>query len=380
MKIKFILLLTFCLQNIFAQGGSSVITLVTPPPGGEGASAMQAGGEFVDGAADMYYNPASQAVLNRSKGSTIYYTESHENLLPILNLANLNQSFHALALSIKDSIGGYDMGGGVFKNKVNFGSPETYSPSTSNSQLLDNSNESVYGLTLGIRLGCPISLGGAIKFYDSKLNPELNHNAIGWAFDLGLLINPTFRILKPIGISSIELTPSLGIVYSNLGADVTYTGDKYDPIPTQWNGSRGLDFNIGDVINIKIGDNSYYEAHRNTTPNQHPVYTWVTSYTVLIYSYSFGKLNDPDGNRFENFESKTFQFNFNEICRFVNRINSGDFSGAKEKHEHQSIFTPIHLFGLNFNFNPRISWGNTTITSPSGIRNGQKSSYFSFAL
>ncbi|GEM_PF-6682501 len=63
-----------------AQGGSIIITLVMPPPGGEGSSALQTGSAFADGAAAMYYNPAALAVLGRNTGSQIHYTHSDQQL------------------------------------------------------------------------------------------------------------------------------------------------------------------------------------------------------------------------------------------------------------------------------------------------------------
>ncbi len=101
-------------------GGSAVVTLVMPPPGGEGYSALQAGESLPEGAASLYY-PALLAELQRSTGSQLFYTHSRQQLLPLINLADLYQDFWSVAGVVADPSGGTDMGVGFFRNKVSFG-------------------------------------------------------------------------------------------------------------------------------------------------------------------------------------------------------------------------------------------------------------------
>ena len=60
-----------------AQGGSAIITLIMPPPGGEGFSMLQDGGPFANGAVAAYYNPALLADLTRKRALSAEWVTSH---------------------------------------------------------------------------------------------------------------------------------------------------------------------------------------------------------------------------------------------------------------------------------------------------------------
>lgn len=93
-----------------ARGGSAIITLVSPPPGGEGSSALQTGSAFADGAAAMYYNPAALPELGRGTGSQFHFTHSRQDLLPMLQLPDLKQDFEGLSGVLPDPKRGTDLG------------------------------------------------------------------------------------------------------------------------------------------------------------------------------------------------------------------------------------------------------------------------------
>src|SRR5690606_6444213 len=104
--------------------------------------------------------------------------------------------------------GGTDLGIGLFHNRVRFGR-----------DILEDSTtflptESVTGLSLGIRLGLPVSLGLGTKYYDSRLRPgdalepEAGRSR-GFALDLGLLVNPRFVAPAAWKLPYVEVMPAL---------------------------------------------------------------------------------------------------------------------------------------------------------------------------
>ncbi len=375
------LLLAWSWVAAMAQGGSAIITLVMPPPGGAGYASLQSGAAFPDGAASLYYNPATLPEISRATGSQINFTRSDQYLLPVLGLQDLSQNFWAITGVIPDPKTGTDIGIGFFRNSVNFGQSEN---TDANSQRLGtyfNSNESVYGLGLGIRLGVPISLGGTVKFIDSHLNGNDAYDAISWAFDLGVLIDPKFQPFKPMGLSSIDIVPSLGMSCKNIGPRVFYTEPhQSDPLPTTYVGAVGMTVHFADIIEFETGRDMDHEITNRTHMTESGVKNSGFSVSILGYRYSTGWLDDPLGKRRERHISRCLDLNALSLYRLGRRVLTGDFLSARENLETGYPFLETKVLGISFRANPHIIAGWRRIHSPEGIREGQESMFINIAL
>ncbi len=364
-----------------AQGGSAIITLVMPPPGGAGYSSLQSGAAFPDGAASLYYNPATLPEISRATGSQIHFTHSDQNLLPVLGIQDLSQTFWAITGVIPDPAFGTDIGIGFFRNSVHFGQSENVDANNQRLGTFFNPNESVYGLGLGIRLGVPISLGGTIKFIDSHLRENSAYDAKSWAFDFGLLIDPKFQPFKPMGMSSIEFVPSLGMSCKNIGPRVFYMeSEQSDPIPTTYVGAVGLTLHVADILEFETGRDMDHEITSRTNMSDPGVTNSGFSVSILGYRYSTGWLEDPLGKRRERHISRCLDINALSLYRLGRRFLTGDFLGAREKLEGGYPFLETKVLGVAFRANPHLTAGWRRIHSRDGIREGQKSMFINIAL
>jgi hypothetical protein len=362
----------------FAQGGSAVITLVMPPPAGDGYSALQSGAALAHGAADIYYNPALLSDLQRSTGSQLFYTESRQKLLPPLRLDDLYQRFHSGAIVMPDTGSGADLAVGFFRNEVNFGA-NNYQPANGGSVESFNSHETVYGAGIAVRLGIPVSVGANAKFYASHLadiHPGIQP-ACNWAFDLGVLTNPRLSPAAGLGWPAITLTPSLGLVMRNLGPDVFY-GEPWqaDPIPTTYTTAYGLRAEAFDFAEFEAGADMDYEWTRRSE-NLDQVRNLGYSVMFLAFRYSAGWLDDPSGKRFEKHVARSLDINFLRLYRCFKRIASGDLKSPSSSMDAGYPFAFTHVLGIPFRSNPRLEAGFREIESrDDGIRDGQKSRYY----
>lgn len=365
----------------FAQGGSAIITLIMPPPGGEGYTALQSGAALPQGAASLYYNPALLSDLERSTGSQLFYSRSRQTLLPVLKLKDLTHEFQGFAAVAPDPEGGTDMAIGVFRNHVNFGK-NTLTDESGEDVREFNSSETVYGLGTAIRLGIPVSVGGTIKYYESHLADGLDgaEPGIGWAFDLGLLVNP--RFLPPgEDFAAASFTPSLGLAMKNLGPDVFYKDPlESDPIPRTYTAAIALTGEALDMIQVVAGIDLDQEWTRRSR-NWDPVRTSGFSISFLSYRYGIGWLEDRPGRRDETHISHSLEYNPLRMYRVIRRIESGDFSSPSRDLEKGFPFARSSLWGAPFRFNPRITVGVREIKShDNGIREGQKAFFAGFSI
>jgi hypothetical protein len=365
----------------FAQGGSAVITLVMPPPGGEGYTALQSGAAIPQGAASLYYNPALLSDLERATGSQLFYTRSRQKLLPVLKLPDLTHEFQGFAAVAPDPVGGTDMAIGVFRNHVNFGK-NTRADESDEDVRVFNSSETVYGLGTAIRLGIPVSVGGTVKYYESHLSDGLDGTepGIGWAFDLGLLVNP--RFLPPGGsFPAASFTPSLGLAVKNLGPDVFYREAwQFDPIPRTYTAALGLKLDALDMFELEYENTLDQEWVRDDT-RWDPVRNTGFSALFLFYRYSMGRLVDKSGKRDEDHISHSFEFNFLRLHRMFGRIRRTDYTSQSEAMDQGFLFGKTRVWGIPFRANPRFAIGIRKIEShDGGIRNGQRAISASFSM
>ncbi len=383
-----ILMAMLAFRLCFAQGGSAIITLVMPPPGGEGYSAVQSGAALPEGAASMYYNPANLAELQRATGSQAFFTSSDQNLLPKIGLPGLSQNFRSMALVFPDGETGFDLGIGYSWNNINFGHiPIANKFGEDVDQNLGE--ESVYSLGAGLRFGMPVSVGLAAKYYDSYLGKtgssfdprkQIEAHAFGWAFDLGVLVDPRLSFPEDFHFPAFVFTPSAGYSLRNWGPDVFYVdAAEVDPIPTTVCESYAAKFDFFDAFTLKAAWDS--EQERTWRGRGDPVINKGVAYDLLGFTFARAALVDPGGKRMEMHTAYFYAFDFLRWSKILKRLDHGDFYTRSEQLETGFQFKTVNFFGIPFRANPRIEVGWQRIHSyDNGVRNGQKSSFMNFAL
>ena len=371
-----------------AQGGSAIITLVMPPPGGEGFSMLQSGGMFANGATSTYYNPALLADLERNTGSQLHYTESNQKILPVLGIPDLFQEYRGVAAVFPDRKGGTDLGVGFFRNHVSFGKNQQTDQEGRVLAEFD-SYETIYGAGIGVRLGLPVSLGGAVKYIDSHLAKALTSYGgtmdgvvRSWAFDLGALANPRLTPKVSLGLPYFELTPSAAVTLKNLGPDIFYyEAHQSDPIPTSLEYGVGLSGHLMDLADIELASSADREVHHRSGWSAEPTYTSGLSLGFLGLRYSVGWLQDDPGKRYEKHIGRAFDLNMLQVYRAWRRLTTGDFRSPPEVLEAGFPFGWTRVMGFPFRANPRLVVGVREIDSRrDGIRDGQEAFFVTLSL
>lgn len=372
-----------------AQGGSAVVTLAMPPPGGEGFSMLQNGGMFANGATSTYYNPALLSDLERQTGSQLHYTQSRQQLLPVLGLTDLFHEFQGVAAVFPDREGGTDLGIGFFRNHVSFGENQQTDQNGQELAVFD-SYETVYGAGIGVRLGLPVSLGGAVKFLDSRLaqgmksssGARMNGMAQSWAFDLGALANPRFILPASFGLPYIFAAPSFSAAVKNMGPDVFYDDVREsDPIPTSLVYGLGLRADLSDLVDIEAAWSVDREIHRRPSWSDTPVWTAGASLGLLGFRFSVGWLKDDPGKRFEKHTGRAFDLDMLKVYRVGKRFATGDFISPPDVLEAGYPFGWTEVMGFPFRANPRFVIGWREIDGRRGsLRDGQKAFFTAVSL
>lgn len=380
-KTPCLYLFLFGAITIHAQRSSSIITLVMPPPGSEGISALGFGGGSADGATSAYFNPALLSDLERNTGSQLHFTTSNQALLPVLRISDLHQYFQGFAAVLPDHAGGTDLGVGWYRNRVEFGRNENPLNGTS-----IQSNETVTALALGIRLGFPASLGVCAKFFESRLAPDdpespgLEGTAHGFAFDAGLLLNPRLEPPRDWVVPYLELSPNLHLSIRNLGPDAFYQDpDQADPIPTTFAAGAGMEARLVDFIMVGAAWSQESEVHHWTSE---PLVDYRGfSVGFLGYRFSRGWLDDDRGRRWERHTAKALEADMLRVYRFLCRLGRFDFRSPSRSLDGGFPFAIVRVLGQDFRANPRISVGRRRIDSrDNGIRQDQKSWFLAMSL
>jgi hypothetical protein len=365
-----------------AQGGSSIITLVAPPPGGDGFSALQSGAALSQGATGIYYNPALLADLERSTGSQLFYAHSQQDLLPSRGIPDLNQKFQAGALVAPDPAAGTDMAVGFFRNRVNFGH-NTHYDAEGNLDWQGDSYETVYGAGVAVRLGIPVSVGATAKLYDSHLADGYKGTepGVGWAFDFGVLANPRLEPPAGAGFPAIAITPSIAWVVKNLGPDVFYREAlESDPIPRTYTSAMAIKAEVFDALELEGGLDLEHEWHRNAGDGDLVRNTGFSG-LLLVYRYSTGWLADIPGKRMEKHVSHAMELNLLRLHRLFRRLALGDFRSPSRSMDGGFLYAKTRFIGVPFRANPRLTIGRREIESyDGGIRNSQEAIFFGVSL
>lgn len=366
-----------------AQGGSAVVTLVIPPPGGEGYSILQSGGMFADGATSTYYNPALLANLERHTGAQLHYSLSGQDLLPALNLSDLHHDFQGVAAVAPDPEAGTDLGVGFYRNHVDFGENEQ-TDADGNVVSRYQSTEDVYGLGLGIRLGLPVSLGLSAKYIDSRLakGPGVDGTLQSFAFDIGAVASPSWVAPAAWGLPSAELTPSFSLAVKNLGPDVFYVDPaQADPIPRTFFIGSGLRLQLMDLLEITTGYAEDREVTRRSDWSVDPVAVKGFSVALAFYRYSAGWLDDPAGKRDEKHVGHSVELDLRRLFRLLGRWHRNDFQSPSAAFDAPYPFVPVTFLGAPYRANPRLSFGTREIQSrDGGIRHGQEAFFITLSL
>jgi hypothetical protein len=321
-----------------------------PPPGGNGYAALQSGGAFPTGASSLYYNPALLAEIEAATGSAFHATYSRQDF-PY----NMSQNFAGLSLAFPDKNSGWDVGFGFFRNQTS-AEYELYagpgeSPETS------VFTENVYGLGAAMRLGCPISVGGAVKFYDSDFGSGLTSGgesvdgrATGWAFDIGLFFTSTFHPLASEGLASLDVTPSAGVALQNMGPDAFYVSrEQSDPIPLLTRASLGAQARFADALEVSAG----VDWERAMDRYSDGEVSDVEGYSVALLGLRYGRAwHHPSGGYREMHQAWAYEFNLLQFHRLRKRISALDFTTAPESFN-AGFSTPQGKFlGVPYRLNP----------------------------
>jgi hypothetical protein len=377
---RILALSAFLASTALGQGGSAVITLVMPPPGGEGFTALQSGAALAEGATAAYYNPAALAELHRSTGTSFGTTFSRQDLLPGLRLSDLYQEFQAADVVFADPEGGADLGVGMFRNYTSFGWNTPADPARKPYR----SDETVWGLATGVRLGFWLSLGLSAKFIDSRLGRGGPDSSPGdglsrsFAFDLGVLAMPRFRAPDGFPIP-FTLTPSAGIALANLGPDVFYVdAAQSDPVPRTLTGALALSAQAWDLAAV-TGQVQAAQEWTWRSDRLSPVYESGIMARLLFLEAGIAYLNDHAGNRRERLSSFGFVFDWAAQARALERLGTGNWTRpSAADYPSGPRWKP---FGAKVLLNPRFNLGRREIHAPHGwIRDGQTSWYASFSM
>ncbi len=368
-----VLLLSPLSQAAFAQGGAAVIALEMPPPGESGYGALQTGGAIPSGPASLYYNPALLSEIGAATGTRLQFSRSREDL----NVGNGQFDFAGAALVIPDNRRGFDAGFAYTRTHLDFGPgipppgvlPTSFSP-----------HETVHALGAAVRLGSPVSVGGAAKFYDSRLWTGSSGRAQGWAFDVGVLALQRFRPFAFDGFHSLDVAPSAGLAFVNLGPDVVYdVPENSDPLPSLRRTSLGLNLRLADVVDIAWGADWEMPVHRRAG-DARSVETYGYSIWTLGYRFSRGQLEDRDGERSEVHTAQSFELSLLQVHRIIGRARSGDFRSPSEVFDGGYPLPPLKVLGFDWRPNPRVVIGNRRIHDDEGARDGQEGWYWSVSL
>jgi hypothetical protein len=244
-----------------------------------------------------------------------------------------------------------------------------------------------------MRLGLPISVGGAVKYYDSDFGRFVDTSggsrdvrATGWAFDLGVLALHRFEPLAFQNFRSLAVTPSAGVTWANLGADAWYADpDEADPLPQTLRTSLGLRIDLLDVVELSIGKDWEKETFSRTgfsRWDEEPTRTEGYSVSVLGFRYFEGTLRDRSGGRRETHQSVfAYEFNALQVYRVWTRARKSDVTGSSESMEAGYPFRQLRVLGVTYRANPRFEIGRREIRSyDNGLRDGQKAWYWSLSL
>jgi hypothetical protein len=375
-------------HGAFAQGGAAILALDMPPPGGEGLAGLQAGGAFPSGATSLYYNPALLVELARSTGSQAHFAYSSWDFLPGVPADGLKQTFTGGALSIPLP-GGLDIGVGLFRNHMDFGQNLSSSGDEEDTTRF-NAYEAVHGLGAGLRVLGPFSAGVTVKHYRSALGRAVTDSgetadseASGWVLDAGVLYYQPFQPASAYGVRSLELVTSAGVAWINHGKRVRYKGrEETDPLPESRKYSLGWSIDVADIARGSWSWDWQHYTHDRTQSRDIAGLTYARHFSVLGFGLGWGRVVDPDGQRFETHRSREFAFDLLNGYRVYNRLRKMDWTGSSETQEMGYPFARVSVFGISYRFNPRFVIGERRIAADggSGLVTGPYTPYFALSL
>ena len=354
-------------SSALAQGAPAVAALETPPAGGDGYASLEAGAAFSTGAFSAFHNPATLGELYRSTGATFHAATVERSLL----LPGTSVRHTGFAASLP-STEGVDIGLSYSRTASDYGT--VLLPSDSLPSMAD-AYEHVHTFGLGVRLGMPVSVGGAVKFFESDLGAA---RATGWAYDVGLLLRPV--LVSKTSSLYTETAPSAALVLQNLGQDVRYGSSMFsDPLPRTFRAAVGTEARIADIAAVSIGWDLAKSVHRHADGGD-VAQTIGLSGALLGLRYSVGRLHDPEGYGNETHQALAYEFDLRQWRRAAKRLRTGDFASSSAALESDDATNAggFPAYRPNLRFIAGRKW--ISENSSSSGRDGGDSWYFSVAL
>ncbi len=221
-----LLLVTFIVENVHAQGEAAVPFLLIAP-GARNGGLGEAGVALVNDATAIYWNPAGLAFQyeNPALDKPRQITLMHSRWLPQFNFSDLFYDYGAARFYIED-LGMF----GVSLTFLNLGK-SVWTDETGNELGTFDSFEYAVSVAYATKLKPNLGLGVNLKLIQSNLSDvtvgteNRDGRATSFAVDVGVLWTPQYPFL--------DNRLNVGASISNFGPKVTYIDRKQaDPLPT----------------------------------------------------------------------------------------------------------------------------------------------------
>jgi len=363
-----------------AQAGfkSAVITLEFPA-GAVNCGMGETGVASAKNIFSMFWNPACLPALYDENFTNALYGQSHEKLLPDLELGDLYHDFNAGAIIGNKVLPYTDVAIGYYRNFINFG---TNILNDSLGLPIDTflSDETVHSISFAARAFDAVSFGVSCKYYDSRLAPGIGGAgrpadgvAAGTTVDIGLHLGKNFSIFD-----IIDFKPAYGISCLNLYNDsalyIHNDTTPADPIPASLRYGTSLGIGILDIFEYSYA----YEIGRSLLKHEWDEVETHEGQRIQItpfYCMFSGKLGDTLGQRLEKSEGYAVTLNLQKTYRMLYRVVAlGDkIFSASSRHNLDSLGLRMNIGGFTLLPNAFFQMARSEITSsePWQVRKGQ---------
>ncbi len=358
------------------------------PMRGEGVHLTGGGVAVPTGSHSMFFNPALLASLHERNQGNLDVAAHREDLLPVLGLPDLYQSFQAVSLSFPKILPDWDLAIGGYRNYVSFGYSSIGSPQD---EYTVKGEESVEALGAAVRWRDFLSFGANVKFIRSDLGWSKMDPPLAVSGDLGFLIAKNYSL-----VSGISVRPSAGFSMLTHDFKVHYENDPRliasspDPIPPRSPGdpaSRLVKYGLGlaggfwQLLEYETALDWEYDPIGNNT---------IRSGGILVqfqpcFGFFVGRLYDEAGQRWESNVSYSLGFDLKKAWIVYYRLFQGDFSSTPGSLLSNYPWKPFHALGTTIQPNFRVQYMRSFIKdflpeSTGGIRRNQAGFDLAFSI